>query len=225
MHKQILTRRKRLDRVIKKLPGLIAYWPLNDTSGTTVLNHSPSNLRSLNGTISNATLNTSGRLGKAYSFNGTDAKVTITDSASLRGMANVSLLFLLKVPTTSAFRKILKSEAFDVGVNNNGEVFTELVGVTNGNSGTWDNQPVDGIDDNTWRLVILTYDGSRILCYLNNTIVETTASTTGSLNNNASSLTIGNSGTEWYSGLMQHIAVFNRALSSTEIAKLNYLFF
>ena len=146
---------------IKSLSGLVAYYPLNETEGNAI-NRAPATFGTLNGTVTGATQGVNGLLGKAYSFNGTSDLVTVSDHASLRGMVSVSWVFMLNLPTTSVYRKIIKSDNFDIGIENNGRVFSELVGVTNGNINIWDNQPVDGVDDSTWRMFVLTYDGTNI---------------------------------------------------------------
>src|SRR5262249_41471128 len=61
--------------------GLVAAYSFNEGSGTSVADASGSGNT---GQIGTATWTTSGKYGNALSFNGTSAKVTIADSASLR---------------------------------------------------------------------------------------------------------------------------------------------
>ena len=61
-------------------PGLVAAYSFNEGSGTSVADASGSGN---GGSIGSATWTTSGKYGGALSFNGTSARVTVPDSASL----------------------------------------------------------------------------------------------------------------------------------------------
>ena len=212
------SRAERLQTYIKSLSGLVAYYPLDEASGNAI-NRAPATQGSLDGIATGATQGVTGLVGNAYSFDGVDDLITISDSAPLGGLPEVTIFFLINLPVISVFRKIMRSDAYDFGLNNSGSIFTELLGLSNGNSGTWDSQPGGGVDDDTWRLFTITYDGSQILGFLNGVVVETTASVSGTING-ATSLVIGNSGGEWYQGLMQHIGFLNRALTPAEVLGL-----
>src|SRR5258708_26843023 len=80
-------------------PGLVAAYAFNDGSGTTVADMSGNNN---NGTISAATWTTAGRFGNALVFNGTSARVTVPDAASLQlttGMTLEAWVFPTATPT------------------------------------------------------------------------------------------------------------------------------
>jgi len=212
-----LSNRYRLKRAIKKLPGLVGYWPLNEVEGSTARNYAPANLGSLDGVITGATLGQAGKMGRAYSLDGTNDEITISDNDLLEGMANVTIMFMLNVDDTSVYRKIFKKgSVFDIGINNNGEIFGEINGV--GNPGTWGSSPV--IDDNVWRMFFMVYNGSAIKLYFNATEVEELTGLSGNVATSGDDVILGQSGTEWYKGLMQHVALFDQALSATEILKL-----
>ncbi len=69
-------------------PGLVAAYAFDEGSGTTVTDASGNGN---NGTITNATWSTSGKYGDALSFNGTNALVTIPNSASLQLSSGMTL--------------------------------------------------------------------------------------------------------------------------------------
>ena len=69
-----------LSREITNLPGLLAYYPLNETSGSAI-NRAPATYGSYNGTVSNATQGAAGSIGKAYSFDGSGDRVIVTSIA------------------------------------------------------------------------------------------------------------------------------------------------
>ncbi len=68
--------------------GLVAAYGFNEGTGTTVADSSGNNN---NGTLSNATWATAGKFGKALSFNGTTAFVSIPDSTSLHLTSGMTL--------------------------------------------------------------------------------------------------------------------------------------
>src|SRR5438132_3412296 len=80
-------------------PGLVAAYAFSEGSGTTVADTSGNNN---NGTISGATWTSAGRFGNALVFNGTSARVTVLDAASLQltsGMTLEAWVFPTETPT------------------------------------------------------------------------------------------------------------------------------
>src|SRR5437762_900538 len=61
--------------------GLVAAYAFNEGAGTTVIDASGNNNT---GTLSGATWTSAGRYGNALVFNGTNARVTVANAASLR---------------------------------------------------------------------------------------------------------------------------------------------
>src|SRR5262245_21130959 len=79
--------------------GLVAAYGFNEGSGTTVTDVSGN---TNTGTISGATWTTAGKFGGALVFNGTNARVTISDAPSLRlttGMTLEAWVFPTTAPT------------------------------------------------------------------------------------------------------------------------------
>ena len=68
--------------------GLVAAYAFDEGSGTTVTDASGNGN---NGTIANATWATSGKDGKALQFNGTNALISVPDSASLHLTTGMTL--------------------------------------------------------------------------------------------------------------------------------------
>lgn len=75
------SRQKRLQQYIKNLSGLVAYYPLNETSGNAI-NRAPATFGTLNGTVNGVTQGVVGRIGKAYSFDGVDDFILLTQPIS-----------------------------------------------------------------------------------------------------------------------------------------------
>src|SRR5882762_4851371 len=82
-----------------QIPGLVAAYAFNEGSGTTVADISGNNN---NGTITAATWTTAGKFGNALVFNGTSARVTVPNAASLQlttGMTLEAWVFPTATPT------------------------------------------------------------------------------------------------------------------------------
>lgn len=212
---------KELQGFISRIPSLVAYWPLNDVSGTVARNYAPQTINTLNGTIDGCAVNQPGQTGLSYYFDGTNDKVTIADNDALEGLSAVTVLFFLTSPDTTAYGKIFyKTDVYDIGINDVGEIFCNLAGVHN--FGTLGSNPV--IDDNVWRMFAITYDGATAKAYFNGTVVESQGGLSGSLATSVNSLILGNNeGTEWHIGNMQHVALFNQALTQTQITRLTQI--
>ena len=84
---------------------LVAAYAFNEGTGTTVYDSSGNGN---NGTITNATWTTAGKYGDALVFNGTNALVTIPDSASLHLTTGMTLEAWVNPSTvTSAWRDVI----------------------------------------------------------------------------------------------------------------------
>lgn len=198
--------------------GLLGYWPLNEATGN-VINIANDTIGTLDGTNTGATVGQTGQVGRAYSFDGNNDFISIADNDVLDGMANVSILFMLSVPDTSVFQKLFfKNAAYDFGINDGGRIFGELNSI--GNPGTWDDTI---IDDGAWRMFCITYDGATMRMYINGSEVENLGSLSGSVGAGSGALELGrhaDNQNEYFDGLMQHVALFDTALSAAQALKL-----
>ena len=72
---------------------------------------------------------------------------------------------------------------------------------------------------NTWTHLAMTYDGTTMRLYVNGTQVATRAQT-GSIATSTSALRIGGNSVwgEWFSGQIDEVRVYNRALTAAEVA-------
>src|SRR6188768_557077 len=94
------SRLTRLSQSIRLIPGLVAYYPLNEPSGNIAYNRAPATVGTYDATVSGPTQNAAGKYGPAYSFDGVND--IITDSLDLPHTA-FSIFFIFKSPfTTSA---------------------------------------------------------------------------------------------------------------------------
>jgi hypothetical protein len=197
-------------------PGLVAAYGFNEGSGTVVTDVSGNGN---NGTISGATWTTSGRYGNALSFNGTNALVTINNSASLQ-LTSAMTLEAWVYPTT------VNSEWRDVIYKGNDNYYLEG---TSSNSG----HPVAGailggvyaeaigpnsLTANTWAHLAETYDGATLRLYVNGVQVASRAQT-GAIATSTNPLQIGGDSLygQYFAGRIDEVRIYNRALSAAEI--------
>jgi fibronectin type 3 domain-containing protein len=204
---------------IGPLPGLVAAYGFDEGSGTTTIDQSGNNNV---GTLSNATWVTTGKFGKALSFNGTNAWVTANSSSSLTlttgltAEAWVNPTTLGNAYRTVAFKEGGGGEVWSLYGNQSGSQQTPLGEVQVG--GYKDAVGTAGLATGTWSHVALTFDGTSVRLYVNGTLVSTTAAA-GSLITSTGALRIGGNNIwgEYFSGLIDEVRVYNRALSAAEI--------
>src|SRR6266853_679638 len=197
-------------------PGLVAAYAFNEGSGTTVADMSGNNN---NGTISAATWTTAGRFGNALVFNGTSARVTVPDAASLQlttGMTLEAWVFPTATPTN--WRAIV-----DKTVDGYYLMASTDKGDGPSAGGTWvgGNQNTYGpsvVEVNTWTHLAATFDGETVRLYVNGAEVASQAQTTP-LATTTGTLQIGGDSypNEFFAGRIDEVRIYNRALSAAEI--------
>ena len=196
--------------------GLVAAFNFNEGAGTTVTDKSGTGN---NGTISGATWSTDGRFGAALSFNGTSAWVTVPDAASLDFTTSFTVEAWLNPTSVTGWRTVILKEA-------GSKLAYGLYGV-NGSSrpSGWIQTTRDyyvnsttALATNTWTHVAYSYDGATLRMFINGTQVATAAGPTG-LSVSTGPLRIGGNAIwgEYFSGRIDEVRVYNRALSAAEI--------
>ena len=172
-----------------------------------------------NGTIANATWAASGKYGKALQFNGTNALVTIPDSASLHLSSAMTLEAWVNPSTVNANWR-------DVIYKGNDNYYLEA---TSSNASRPDAGMIAGgsyadafgtsaLPANTWSYLTETYDGTTLRLYVNGTQVASTAHT-GAIATSTNPLQIGGDSLygQYFAGLIDEVRVYNTALTATQI--------
>ena len=172
-----------------------------------------------NGTIANATWAASGKYGKALQFNGTNALVTIPDSASLHLSSAMTLEAWVNPSTVNANWR-------DVIYKGNDNYYLEA---TSTNASRPDAGMIAGgsyadafgtsaLPANTWSYLTETYDGTTLRLYVNGTQVASTAHT-GAIATSTNPLQIGGDSLygQYFAGLIDEVRVYNTALTATQI--------
>ena len=196
--------------------GPVSAYSFDEGAGSTVADASG---QGHSGTIAGATWNAAGRFGSALSFNGTNSWVTVADAASLDLTTGMTLEAWIKPTALSSWRTVvMKETAGDLGyvlyAYDNAPRPAAYINVSGQVTTSGGAAPAL----NAWTHLAATYDGVSLRLFTNGVEVSATAMT-GAMATSASPLRIGGNGVwgEYFSGLIDEVRVYNRALSPAEI--------
>ncbi len=196
-------------------PGLVGAWAFNEGTGTTTADASGNGNT---GTLVGASWTTQGRYGGALSFNGSSL-VRVQDSASLDLTTAMTLsAWIMPTATQSGWRTILQRQTDSYFLNaSNDAALRPAGGGTFGGGTSFVSGPTAN-PVNAWTHVALTYDGTTQRLYVNGTQVATRA-TTGTIQATDNPLWIGGNNPygEYFTGLIDDVRIYNRALTQTDI--------
>ncbi len=193
---------------------MVAAYGFNEGTGTTVADASGNGN---NGTIGTATWATLGKYGKALTFNGTSARVTVNDATSLHLTTGMTLEAWVNPTTVSATWRDVIYKADDnyylEGTSDNAS--RPAMG------GTFGGPPLYGtgaLTRNTWAYLAATYDGATLRFYVNGVQTASRAQT-GNIATSANPLQIGGDSIygQYFAGMIDEVRIYNRALSAAEI--------
>jgi hypothetical protein len=199
--------------------GLVAAYAFNEGTGTTALDSSGTGN---GGILSNAAWTTAGVFGSALSFNGSNAWVSIADAASLDLTTAMTLeAWVRPSAITSDWRTIVLKErpsGFAYALYATDGASRPPAGYVSINGSDVAAVAPGTLALNTWTHVAMTYDGATLRLYVNGQLASSRA-TTGSAAVSASPLRIGGNAVwgEWFSGVIDEVRIYNRALSQGEI--------
>jgi hypothetical protein len=197
--------------------GLVGAWAFDEASGTTATDASG---RGNTGTISGAT-RTTGHAGGGLSFNGTNAWVTVADSSSLDLTSAMTLeAWVRPAALGTTWRTVVLKEqtgqlayglyaGTDTASRPSANVFTDTDHGLLGPS---------ALALNAWSHLAMTWDGTTLRLYVNGAQAST-AALTGTAAVSSGPLRIGGNAVwpEWFSGLIDDVRVYNRALTAAEV--------
>ncbi len=195
--------------------GLVLAYGFEETSGTLAADASPAKN---NGTVNGATSTASGRFGRALSFDGVNDRVDVPDAASLDLTGAMTLEAWVRPTTNAGWRTALLKErganlVYALYASNGARPTTEnFSAAENAAAGP------SALALNAWTHLASTFDGSALRLYVNGTQVASKAAS-GVMPNTANPLRIGGNAVwgEYFSGLIDEVRVYNRALSAVEI--------
>lgn len=200
------------------IDNLVAYYKLDGNSNDSVSSN--------NGTDTNITYNTSyGKINQGANFNGSSSKIAIADSSALTFTDKITVCAWVYTGTTSgnhtAVGKLgsLTTKEFWLAFNTGQASFLLS---TDGSNQNGFQQSSNTMSTNTWYLLTGTYDGTNVKLYINDSLIGTTPMT-GNIYSGSSHLNIGNIGdynVDFWSGNIDEVGIWSRALSLTEISQL-----
>ena len=198
---------------------IVSYYKLDETSGTNANDEINNN----EGTTHGAAVNQTGKIDKAYSFDGNDY-VDLGTGATLNLSSAFTLSFWIKPSSLGNSNEILSKSA---------------------SSGTWDYEcrvalakPTvdlittngsyqvvggDSLSTGTWYFFTARYDGSTLKVYINADEKDSVAATGAVQDTTNSYVSIARKGAYngfYFSGLIDEVGIWSRALTSTEITAL-----
>lgn len=197
--------------------GLVAAYGFNEGTGTAVTDSSG---KGNAGTIANGTWASSGRFGKALSFNGSNSMVTVKDSASLDLTTGMTLeAWVYPQGSLSDWRTILMKEQSGSDVYYIETVGGKIVGDAYVGGSKHNIYSDSTIALNKWTHLAATYDGANLRIYVNGALATVAQSLTGTIQTSTGALRIGGNSIwgEYFQGLIDEVRIYNRALSSAEI--------
>jgi len=197
--------------------GLVGYWPMNEGVGTKA---GDSSGQGNTGSITGATW-TSGKHGKALSFDGNDY-INVSNSSSLN--SSLITVAVWVNPTSFANYKTIAIKTTSSSWNDGWGLFhytgaNDIRFFINGYNA---NYVSANIPIGSWSHITGTFDGSLISIYTNGTLTAT-STYSGSINTSSNILQIGSGdivGGGFWNGKIDDVRIYNRALTASEVAKL-----
>src|SRR3989344_5397538 len=216
--------------------GLVGYWSFDgkDMANVTAYDRSGN---ANNGTLTNGPTRAIGKIGQGLSFDGSNDYVNVSDNANFDlGGKNFSISFWFKANEDlntigdiwSDRRSILQKGVDSIGLANGayqiffeGDVDTVLIEFSNG--ANWFNAQTakTSWDANTWYHGVITHNQTTMSWYIDG-ILDSQTTRTETIQNNNDSLRIGRfDRNAWsWTGLIDDVRIYNRALSADEIKRL-----
>jgi len=202
--------------------GSVGHWKFDEGSGTTAYDSSGN---SNNGTLVNGPVWVDGKLGKALSFDGVDDYLYVNDTPILKPAA-ITVEAWFKRSAHDSYDAIVskwdhltgnREYQIDIGTFSTNRISWMI------SSNGYDCTPLTSsttISDDIWYHIVGTYNGSRMILYVNG-MEENSTSYSNGINGGNSQLRIGHSydGTSGYyfNGIIDEVKIYNRALSAEEI--------
>lgn len=194
--------------------------------------------RGNNGTLLGGATVASGRFGKAFNFNGSGAYIKIGNPANLNfgtGPFSLDAWFMWNGGGTSASNIIRKSNYpvsgngagywLRAGTSEGKQILEFFTGETVGNANQPRGRVAIPINSKVWYRVVATRDGSGAMKLYVNGELKGTAQASDANTTSGAPFTIGAwddrfGAREFFSGLIEEVSVYDRALTSSEIQSM-----
>jgi len=200
------------------LNGLIAYYKLDEASGTVV-----DSKNAYNSSAVSATYGTTGKLGTAIAFTTTSSRITLAEQTAWTitrtNSYTISMwLYFTNVSSTSYFNLFGDYNGWCLYIKPDsppGYRFSWWV------TGTPSESTTQTISINTWYHLVFVKSGSNITYYLNNSSIATPTEDTGYTTKDPAAVYIGGDAEgEYFPGRIDELAFYRRAFSSAGVDSL-----
>ena len=160
------------------------------------------------------------------SFDGTNDYVNVgTDSSLDIGQTGFTVACWLKYTDTGVEDEAIvgiESFTYDYGLTR-GDTVGGLGGYRwNGSATKWWYNAGSGLNDGVWHHLVYTFDGTTDLIYIdgiNTSFSDGSLTVSGTAENR---IGYGGHGGQWYTGSLKNVAIWNRALTATEVQNVMY---
>jgi len=204
--------------------GLVGYWSFNEGTSTIALDYSGNKNK---GTLVNGPTWADGKQGKALNFDGGNDYVDVPDTPSISLTGNFALSVWIKTTSNSVQQGIIEKytttppsiSGYLIRIRSDGKLQAFSVNSA-GTLGSATSNTV--ITTNVWHYVAAVYDGATMKIYLDG-VQDVSASDTINPDDGSGTLKIGARGDDAltpFSGSIDDVRVYNRALPADEIQKL-----
>lgn len=194
--------------------GLVSYWPMDETSGTSVADVK----NSYNGTATGTTIY-NGVYNKGRYFNGTSDYITVSNNSAFY-TNNLSVEFWIKTTDTTAGLISYQQGAGLGGLSL--YISSSIIGANVIGSSTYSLSSLYTITDNNWHHVafIFDYTNSYGYFYIDGLLTNSSSTSGISMSSNAYSYFIGKDYLNTYLvGYLDEVRHYNTALSSSVVAQ------
>lgn len=208
--------------------GLAAWWRMDGNAKDSSPNAS-------DGTVTSATLTTDRKAAAntAYNFNGTNSAITVPNNAAVKPTGQMSVSFWVKPANLLVNQRYIASTGTSGGyaVYVTPSSTADICGASNLCFGAFIrgsyqtvSLPISNLSLGTWKLITATYDGASMKLYVN---AGTPASAlangvltegTGVVCIGAASSTGTSCDSNYTNGVLDDVRIYNRALTSSEVA-------
>ncbi len=206
--------------------SLIGYWKLDETSGNQIIDASgyghDGELQSL---TSLYPVRQPGKLGNSVYFNGNRQLANIPASEDFDSTPQVTMAMWVNLDSYTAMGKFLsKYGSYELAQGLAGRGSARIAIWTKEQNGwTWLDSSTAKISLQSWHWVVGTYDGANMKLYIDGSVAATKA-LSGTIKAMQEPITLGGDNMKqnirWTNGRIDEAAVWNYALTATEIAQL-----
>jgi len=201
--------------------NVVAYWPMDETSGTTAIDYADFDN---NATCTNCpTINQTGKVGRAYYFDGNNDKLTAGQTGIPYGSSDRTLCSWIKIDSDAISQE---RGIVGYGGESSGQLFhTGIYSQYLRYSGSWnDYWTASKLNPSEWTFVCISYQNSpKSLKFYINGVFDKNQNTL-TVNTATTDVSIGyvNLGQMYWKGYLDEVMIFNESLSQSDINEIYY---